>query len=123
MKKIISLFFIFAVATVANAQLSNTKWKGTIQADEAIDVIFHFSKDTLTVTNTGDASTIEVMTYSAKDTILNFQKVNGQSDCSTEIIGKYKYEMKNGEVTFMLLDDSCEQRSAVLNNSRWTKVE
>lgn len=123
MKKVISVLILFAVVNATKAQLDNTKWKGTIQADEVIDVVFHFSKDTLTVMNAGDASTIEVLTYNAKDSIVSFQKVNGQSDCGTDTIGKYKFEMKNEAVTFVLIDDSCEQRGAVLNNTKWTKVE
>jgi hypothetical protein len=122
MKQFFLLLLLFATTISATAQLTNTQWRGTIQGDETIDVVFHFSNDTLKVENIADASIIEVLTYTAKDNLMTFKKLYGQSDCDNAT-GQYKYEIKNNEITFMLIEDPCEQRSGVLNNSKWTKVE
>jgi hypothetical protein len=123
MKLSIFLLFLFTAVISGKAQLSNTNWKGTIQGDQTIDVVFHFGSDTLKVENTGDASTLEVLTYSAKDSVITFQKVYGQSDCSTDVIGNYKYIISKDGIAFTLVEDACDQRSAVLNNSKWAKVQ
>src|SRR3954454_816541 len=122
MKQLILLLLIVLTIFSAKAQLSNTHWKGTIQGDETIDVVFHFSNDTLKVENIADASMLEVLTYAAKDSLISFKKVYGQSNCD-ETIGQYMYAIKENEITFMLVNDACEQRSGVLNNSKWTKVQ
>ena len=72
--------------------------------------------------NTGDASLLEVLSYTTKDSLITFKKVYGQSDCDTTI-SQYKYEIKKDEITFMVIEDACEQRSGVLNNSKWVKVQ
>ena len=123
MKQSILLLFLCTAFISTKAQLANTNWKGTIQGDQPIDVVFHFAQDTLKVENIGDASTLEVLAYSAKDSLVTLQKVYGQSDCDAAAVGQYKYAIKNNEVTFMLITDGCEQRSAVLNNTKWTKVQ
>jgi hypothetical protein len=123
MKQSVLFLFLFVAVISAKAQLANTRWKGSIQADETIDVVFHFNNDTLKVENVGDASLIEVLTYFTKDNLVTFQKIYGQSDCNASEKGQYKYEIKNNEINFMLIEDVCNQRSAVLNNSKWTKVQ
>jgi hypothetical protein len=123
MKQSILLLLLFTAVISAKAQLSNSNWKGTIQGDQTIDVVFHFNNDTLKVENIGEASTLEVLTYAAKDSIVTFQKVYGQSECDTIAIGHYKYTISKDEIAFTLVEDACEQRSAVLNNSKWTKVQ
>lgn len=123
MKKLIITCLFFIAFIAAKAQLANTQWKGTIEGDETIDVVFRFGNDTLTVVNTGDASTIEVLTYTTKDSSITFKKVYGQSECDETTVGQYKYSIKNNELTYTLIKDDCDQRMAVLNNSKWTKVE
>ena len=74
MKQSILLLLLFSAIISAKAQLTNTHWKGTIQGDETIDVVFHFSNDTLKVENKGDASMLEVLSYAAKDSLITFKK-------------------------------------------------
>ncbi len=123
MKKafIISLA-LFASVTV-HAQLKNTKWKGTIQADNKIDVVFNYSNDTLDVSNTADGSNIETMTYTVKDSILTLQKIYGKSDCDGTGTGKYRFEIKDELLYITLISDVCNDRSSALNNSKWTKMK
>jgi len=122
-KSVILLFLLFSAIISVKAQLTNTKWKSTIQADETLELEFQFGKDTLNVIDLGDASTIEVYTYTAKDSLITLHKVYGQSECDTAITGQYSYAMKDDAITFMLMKDDCGQRAAILNNSQWTKME
>jgi hypothetical protein len=120
MKKIILLLFVTFGALVSHAQLAKTKWKGTLQLDNPLEVIFDFGKDSLFVYTVADNSALETMTFTDADKVLTIKKVFGQSDCN-DTEGKYKYEIKNGELIFTLVSDECAGRSTVLNNSKWGK--
>lgn len=123
MKKAVLFFLVsFALVTV-HAQLKNTKWKGTIQADNKIDVVFNYRSDTLNVLNTADGSDIETMTYAVKDSVLTLQKIYGHSDCDGTGTGKYKFEIKDNLLYITLISDSCNDRSSALNNSKWAKIK
>jgi hypothetical protein len=121
MKKITLLLLVTMSALVTHAQLAKTKWKGTLQLDNPVDVIFDFGKDSLFVYTVADNSALETMIFTDADKVLTIKKVFGQSDCS-ETEGKYKYEIKNDELIFTLVSDECTGRSAVLNNSKWAKT-
>jgi hypothetical protein len=121
MKKIILLLFVTFGAFVSQAQLAKTKWKGTLQLDNPLEVIFDFGKDSLFVYTVADNSALETMTFTDADKVLTIKKVFGQSDCA-ETEGKYKYEIKNGELILTLVSDECAGRSTVLNNSKWGKT-
>lgn len=121
MKKIILLLLVTFGALVSQAQLAKTKWKGTLQLDNPLEVIFDFGKDSLFVYTVADNSALETMTFTDADKVLTIKKVFGQSDCN-ETEGKYKYEIKNGELIFTLVSDECAGRSSVLNNSKWGKT-
>ena len=122
MKK--ALFFLlvaFASVTV-RAQLKNTKWKGTIQTDNTIDVVFNYKSDTLEVSSAGDGSNIETMTYTVKDGVMSLRKVYGQSSCDATSTGKYKFEIKEGVLFLTQVSDVCNDRTSALSNSKWTKI-
>ncbi|MEJ7680364.1 MAG: hypothetical protein WKG06_21420 [Segetibacter sp.] len=123
MKKIVFFFIISFASFTLNAQLKNTKWKGTIQADNKIDVVFNYRSDTLDVSNIADGSNIETMTYTVKDSILTLQKIYGQSDCDSTGTGKYKFEVKDDLLYITLISDTCDDRSSALNNSKWGKIK
>ena len=123
MKKI-SFFLLLAFAALgAHAQLSKTKWKGTLQLENPIEVVFDFGKDSLTVYNTADNSGLETMSYTAKAGVLSIKKAYGQSSCDDQVTGKYKYAIKDGELSLVLVSDDCADRSGVLNNTKWKKTK
>jgi hypothetical protein len=122
MRKIILFMFIAFTAISANAQFTNTKWKGTLELDPATDVLFDFRKDTAEVFVLSDNSSLEIMVYTIKGNELTLQKITGKSDCDESVIGKYKFEMKNDEVVLTRMDDGCDDRGNVLDKSKWTKV-
>jgi hypothetical protein len=121
MKKITLLLLLIIGALASQAQLSKTKWKGTLQLDNPLEVIFDFGKDSLFVYTVADNSALETMIFTDTDRVLTIKKVYGQSDCS-ETEGKYKYEIKNDELVLTLVSDECTGRSSVLNNSKWGKT-
>jgi hypothetical protein len=120
MKKIIVLLLVVISTVSANAQLSKTKWKGTLQLDNPLDVIFDFGKDSLFVYTAADNSALETMVFTDSVSTLIIKKVYGQSDCN-DVAGKYKYEIKNEELLLTLVTDDCPARSGVLNNTKWAK--
>jgi hypothetical protein len=67
MREIILTFLITLISITVDAQLKNTKWKGTIHSDSDIDVVFDYRNDTLEVTNIEDSSNLETMTYTLKN--------------------------------------------------------
>jgi len=120
MKKITLLLMVTIGALTTQAQLAKTKWKGTLQLDNPLEVIWDFGNDSLVVYALADNSALETMTFKDADKTLTIKKVFGQSDC-TESEGKYKYEIKNDELVLTLISDECTGRSSVLNNSKWGK--
>ncbi len=123
MKKIIFALIVIFISLNLHAQLENTKWKTTLQTDQAIDVIFNFSADTLDVTNAGDNSDIEAMNYNLADTVLTLRKLYGQSECDTAAVGKYSYKINGNELWMKLISDDCEDRANVIRDIKLEKSE
>ncbi len=121
-KLIILLFILFAVYNV-QAQLTNTKWKGALRIDDSPEVIFDFGKDILKIYMYSNSATIENMTYTVTDSAFTLKKIEGQSDCDNEVLGKYKFGIKDNELSVKLLADDCSDRSSALNDTKWTKFE
>jgi len=122
MKKVFFIFLVSFASLTVHAQLKNTKWKGTIQTDNTIDVVFDYKSDTLEVSSAGDGSNIETMTYTVKDGVISLKKVYGQSSCDGAGVGKYKFEIKDNVLFFTQVADSCNDRTSALSNSKWTKI-
>ena len=121
MKKIIFFVLVSFVTISLHAQLSKTKWKGTLQLDNPVDVLFDFGKDSLTVFVVENNAGLETMLFSDKDSLLSIKKVYGQSDCDEQVTGKYKYIIKDDEMTLTLISDDCPNRATVLDKTKWTK--
>jgi hypothetical protein len=66
---------------------------------------------------------LETSLYTVKDSVLTLQKINGQSDCDGNTIGKYKFEIKGDAMQVTLIEDDCYNRSAVLNNITWERMK
>lgn len=120
MKSILVLLFTFFAAASVNAQLANSKWRGTLQLDNPVEVIFDFGKDSLKCVVAADNSELETMNFSVKDSVLTLKKLYGQSNCDTAE-GKYKFAVKDTELTLWVMEDACTDRSSVLDNTKWKK--
>ena len=122
MKKMIVFLFIAATACVtANAQLSKTKWTGTLMLDQPAEVTLDFAKDTLTAITNADGNVLETMTFTVKDHVLSIIKKSGESNCGADVAGKYKITIKGNSMEFALVEDACFDRAGVLDKSKWTK--
>ena len=122
MNKIFLTLLIAMIVYSADAQLSNTKWKGTLNVEGGMDVLFNFSNDTLDVQNAADNSSLETMTYTNTDSVLTLVKLYGQSQCDTTT-GKYKYVIVNNEMTLSVLSDSCVDRAGAIGTMKLEKEE
>jgi hypothetical protein len=120
MKKIFLIALISCVGAAANAQLANVKWKGTVQMDQQVDMFLNFKTDTLEAITAEDGQLIETMKFSIQDSIVSIWKISGQSECS-DTESKYKFEIKEDELTLTVVSDDCPDRSSVLDGSKWKK--
>jgi hypothetical protein len=121
MKKIIAFALIVITSLTINAQLANTKWKGTLNLDNPIDAFFNFKTDTLEVLNTEDNSNIESMKFSVNDSVLVIQKLFGQSQCDNSAIGRYKFQINGDEMTWEVMTDDCDDRSQVIGSMKLSR--
>jgi hypothetical protein len=122
--KTIILFTICSFSyIVSKAQLSNTKWKGSLHTDTEMEILLDFKTDTLFAYTTADNQITETMIYTVKDTVLTLQKITGQSDCDSAAIGKYAFRINNDGMTLILVDDDCDGRGEVLDNTTWMKQQ
>lgn len=124
MKKIISVLLLSLIIFGAQAQLINSKWKTTLQLDEATDVVFNFSADILNVTYATDSSNIlEASKYTLKDTVLTLRKLFGQSECDTTAIGIYSCIINGNEMQLTLISDDCSNRADIIKDIKLNKSE
>jgi len=122
MKSILILLTAFIAASSVHAQLANSKWRGTLQLDNPVEVIFDFGNDSLKCVVAADNSELETMNFTVKDSVLTLKKLYGQSNCDNSA-GKYKFAVKDTELTLWLMEDSCVDRSSVLDNTKWKKEQ
>jgi len=111
MTKMMIALIVTCIACTANAQLSNTKWKGTLDIDGGMNVVFQFKGDTLNVVNAYDNSSLETMKYAVDGKVITIQKLYGESQCSGSTLGKYKYAIVKDEMKLNLISDDCYDRS------------
>jgi hypothetical protein len=119
MKKYISCFIGFFSLFSAYSQLSNSKWKVTLNIEGPKNVIFDFKKDTVSAYYLSDSSLIETMSFTATSDTLTLKKLDGQSSCDNYTIGKYYYKMGKDKFLLKLVSDDCTDRSSVLDTTVW----
>src|SRR5205809_2808580 len=112
MKKSIIVFILTIFTSTLFAQLENTQWKTRVTIDNPVNVIFGFKKDTVTLYNLADSSTIEIMSYTTNDSSFTLFKIDGQSDCDNSTPGKYSFTIKNDSMFMKLISDDCDDRSS-----------
>ena len=122
MKKTFALLFVTFIAFNLQAQLSNTKWKGILNVQGGMDVVFNFNNDTLDVTTADGGQSIETMKYNLSDSVLTIIKIYGSSQCDTAS-GKYKYAITGKEMTLSLISDNCYDRVTAIGTMKLEKKE
>ena len=124
MKKVLFSLIVITACISAKSQLANHKWQGTLQIDnQPTNVTLDFKKDTVNALFTDSGELLENMLYTAKSGVVTFQKVSGRSDCGSDIIGKYKFALKNDSVTLSVTEDICGDRAGALDKSVWKKAK
>ncbi|MFM9908706.1 MAG: hypothetical protein ACKVOW_05140 [Chitinophagaceae bacterium] len=122
MKKILSLLLIsVSIVFVGNAQLTDSKWRSTMNIPQPVETFLHFKKDTLLLSVVADGSLVETMVFSISKDTLKLTKVSGMSPCQDNIIGLYRFEMKEDKLTITPLSDDCPERSSAFNAEPWTR--
>lgn len=122
MKKTIVYSLIFVLmATTANAQLTDTKWKNMMNIPDPYETILQFKKDTVFLLIAADGSLVETMTYTVSKDTLKLTKTSGMSPCSDTVIGLYRFEMKDDKMTIIPLSDDCSERSNAFKPEPWIK--
>jgi len=122
MKKVLLSLIVITACISAKSQLANHKWQGTLQIDnQPTNVTLDFKKDTVNALFTDSGELLENMLYTAKSGVVTFQKVSGRSECGSDIIGKYKFVLKNDSITLWVTEDICGDRAGVLDKSVWKK--
>jgi len=122
MKKLTILLLICFAAISANAQLANTSWKAKVTIDDTVTVVFDFGKDVLRVYRFANNVPLENMSYTATDSTFTIKKIDGQSDCDNDVVGKYKYRIKGNTLSIKIISDPCDDRSHVIENTNWSKL-
>ena len=121
MKKSIFFLFISILTFTSQAQLKNTRWKGTIKGDNPRNVILDFKNDGVSVYTVSDSEMVETMTYTMDPTSFTVKKIEGQSDCDNNVLGKYSFNIKKDSMFLKMITDPCDDRSSALTETKWTK--
>lgn len=124
------LLFISIFSKQINAQLANTTWKGVFNIPQPTECIMQMKQDTFYVIyadgfdpDNMDLNTIlETSTYKVNHDTLTIQKISGGSPCSSDIIGKYSFAIKNEVLYISVIDDECNPRAMAFPSDPLTLV-
>jgi len=121
MKRTLLALVIICFSHMANAQLANTSWTGTINAGgTSMGAFWRLTADSSYFYSSDDNSLLDVSVFKVKDSIFTVRKVSGMNSCS-EAEGVYTFSLKDNKLTFYLLKDECYDRSGALDKVVFTK--
>jgi len=121
MKRTLLALVIISFSHIANAQLANTSWTGTINAGgENINAFWKLTADSSYFYSSDDNSLLDVSVFKVKDSTFTIKKVSGLNSCS-EAEGVYTFSLKDNKLTFYLSKDECYDRSSALDKVVFTK--
>lgn len=131
MKLSILILFICLSAKNVNAQLQDHAWKGVFMVPDPVECVFEFKKDTVYLKfaekfNVNDLSgnnLLEKSVYKIENDTLTLQKVMGGSPCDTEVIGKYRFAVKDEKLSLFLIADDCMERAFAFPQEPLTKIK
>ncbi len=122
MKKIIGFGILMVFITSAlSAQLTDTKWKNSMNIPDPTETFLQFKKDTVLLTVVADGTLVETMTYSVSKDTLRLTKTSGMSPCADNIIGLYHFELKDDKLTITPISDDCFERAGAFKPEAWTR--
>lgn len=109
MKASLFTFFLFLVIG-AEAQLSNTSWKGIFYVPDPVECQLVFSSDTATLSFSGSQVPLEMMSFRMSGDTIFFKKITGMSTCYDEKEAAYQYKREGTKLYFTVVDDPCYDR-------------
>jgi hypothetical protein len=122
MKKILFLVFIFALSfSIADAQLTDTKWKNFMNIPDPLESFMHFKKDTVLLSIAADGTLVESMTYTVNKDTLRLTKISGMSPCGDNVTGLYRIEMKDDKLIITPISDDCADRANAFKPEAWVR--
>lgn len=116
MKKILLIILLGTACSLAQAQLANTKWSGTMTIPEPEGITLEFRKDAVDVILDESGEVLETMSYTVKADTLFLKKVSGKSQCTEQSIAKLQFSIANNKLTVTSVADDCPERAGA-----WTK--
>jgi hypothetical protein len=116
MKTIVLLFLLTATCSIAKAQLTNTKWNGTMTVPDPLGVVLDFKTDVVDVIIGDSGEVVETMAYTASADTLTLRKISGESSCDTTSVAKLKFAVAADKLSITPISDDCPLRAG-----SWTK--
>jgi len=110
MKTFYFLLVLVLTATIAKAQLKDTKWEGKLNVPAETNVILDFKKDSVDMIIADAGFVGETMIYSVKDSVITMKKASGHSPCNVGDVFKLKYIIKDDKLFLSNLSDPCDER-------------
>lgn len=122
MKQLIACVLVTCfIGLGASAQITNTKWKGTLNIPSPAECVMDFKKDTVYLNIAADNSLIETMLFTVKGDTLTLVKVSGMSPCSGDSKGLYRLEFKDDKLYIKPLSDDCQDRLDAFTPDAWIR--
>ena len=125
-KKLLLILLIIVSSKTINAQLKNTSWKGDFMVPQPAEGILVFKEDTTYLvlgSEFNEESILETMSYKIDHDTLTIQKLSGSSPCSSDIIGKYSFIIRNDMLYIEVLNDDCSPRAAAFPTEALTLIK
>ena len=107
-----AVIILLKLHTIAQIQISNSKWKGQTEVPSPADIDLEFTKDTFRIIGQSGRE-FEVMLFSQHNDSLHLRKIAGASPCPGGTEAWYRIEwLENGEKFLLhLINDSCARRA------------
>jgi len=123
MKAFYFLIVLTLTATIAKAQLKDTKWEGELNVPDGTNVILDFKKDTVDMIIVDEGLVGETMTYSVKDSVITMKKTSGHSPCNVDDVFKVKYLIMGDKLFISNLSDPCYERTLAWGDGPLIRVK
>ncbi|MEO6719752.1 MAG: hypothetical protein ABIN67_05260 [Ferruginibacter sp.] len=124
MKKLLSALIVICFCQVANAQLANNSWTGTVSAGGGdINALWKLTADSSFFYSNDDNSLLDVSVITIHDSTLTIKKVSGLSGCNETQVGVYTFNITDDKLKIYLVKDECDERGEVLDKSSFIRQD